>query len=182
MFLSQGGVEVGDVDKDAETVDIETGCNMTEEQANSVLSKLSVEKQRCALTRLPSSSARYPLFHFIFPFYLVCVLCVRRIVAPFIVALHKLYVDLHFTYLEINPIVVTDAGQIYILDLAAKLDQTADFACAKAWEGVEFPPPFGRQRLPEEEFISELDAKSGASLKVCYVFNLYHICISAILA
>lgn len=43
-------------------------------------------------------------------------------------ALYKVYVDLYFTYLEINPLVVTDTG-IYILDLAAKIDATADFIC-----------------------------------------------------
>jgi len=32
---------------------------------------------------------------------------------------------LHFTYLEINPIVMVGA-EVYILDLAAKLDQTAE--------------------------------------------------------
>ena len=31
--------------------------------------------------------------------------------------------DLYFTYLEINPLVVT-GGKIYILDLASKLDAT----------------------------------------------------------
>jgi hypothetical protein len=41
-------------------------------------------------------------------------------VAKFISALYKVYVDLYFTYLEINPLVIT-AEKIYILDLAAKV-------------------------------------------------------------
>ena len=41
-------------------------------------------------------------------------------VAKFVTALYRLYVDLFFTYLEINPLVVTE-DKIYILDLAAKV-------------------------------------------------------------
>lgn len=89
----------------------------------------------------------------------------KKILTPFIRSLYRLYVDLHFTYMEINPIVVT-GGQIYLLDLAAKLDQTADFICAKNWGAVQFPPPFGRDAYPEEAHIADLDAKSGASLKL----------------
>jgi ATP citrate (pro-S)-lyase len=46
----------------------------------------------------------------------------------FLVRLYSVYVDLHFTYLEINPLVVLDAvdgkaPEIHFLDMAAKLDQ-----------------------------------------------------------
>lgn len=44
MFLSRGGVDVGDVDRDAETVDVETGCRMTEAQAAGLLTKLPNDK------------------------------------------------------------------------------------------------------------------------------------------
>lgn len=88
-------------------------------------------------------------------------------IANFISALYKMYVDLYFTYLEINPLVVTD-NTIYILDLAAKLDSTADFICRKMWGDVFYPPPFGRDAYPEEAYIADLDSKSGASLKVRY--------------
>ncbi|KAG6459188.1 hypothetical protein O3G_MSEX011249 [Manduca sexta] len=67
--------------------------------------------------------------------------------------------------MEINPLVVT-GERIYLLDLAAKLDQTADFICAKNWGDITFPPPFGRDAYPEEAHIADLDAKSGASLKL----------------
>uniref|UniRef100_H2ZP62 ATP-citrate synthase n=1 Tax=Ciona savignyi TaxID=51511 RepID=H2ZP62_CIOSA len=40
------------------------------------------------------------------------------------------------------------------------------FVCARQWGPVEFPPPFGREAYPEEAYIADLDAKSGASLKL----------------
>jgi ATP citrate (pro-S)-lyase len=84
----------------------------------------------------------------------------------FIVSLFEVYMDLHFTYLEINPLVCTDSA-IYILDLASRIDQTADYLCKTKWGGdMDFPPAFGRDAYPEEAYISELDAKSGASLKL----------------
>lgn len=90
----------------------------------------------------------------------------QHILCRFIVALYEIYKDLHFTYLEINPLVVTDK-KLYILDLAAKIDQCAEFLCKAKWGDVmEFPPPFGRDALPEEAYIADLDAKSGASLKL----------------
>lgn len=89
----------------------------------------------------------------------------KKRVASFIFNLYKLYVDLYFTYLEINPLVVTDSS-IYILDLAAKVDATADFVCRPKWGEIDYPPPFGRDAYPEEAYIADLDAKSGASLKL----------------
>lgn len=86
-------------------------------------------------------------------------------VATFIEKLYLMYQNLYFTYLEVNPLVVTNES-IYILDLAAKLDATADFVCRAAWGEIEYPPPFGRDAFPEEAYIADLDAKSGASLKV----------------
>ena len=38
---------------------------------------------------------------------------------------------------------------IHILDVAAKLDQTADFICKPKWGEISFPPPFGREAYPE---------------------------------
>lgn len=89
----------------------------------------------------------------------------KQRIANFIYALYQSYVDLYFTYLEINPLVVT-ADSIYVLDLAAKLDSTADFVCRPKWGEIDYPPPFGRDAYPEEAYIADLDAKSGASLKV----------------
>uniref|UniRef100_A0A8C2WFD5 ATP-citrate synthase n=1 Tax=Cyclopterus lumpus TaxID=8103 RepID=A0A8C2WFD5_CYCLU len=89
----------------------------------------------------------------------------KEVLASFIVGLFNLYEDLYFTYLEINPIVVTKDG-VYVLDMAAKIDATADYICKAKWGDVEFPPPFGREAYPEEAYIADLDAKSGASLKL----------------
>uniref|UniRef100_A0AAQ4RH94 ATP-citrate synthase n=1 Tax=Gasterosteus aculeatus aculeatus TaxID=481459 RepID=A0AAQ4RH94_GASAC len=89
----------------------------------------------------------------------------KKVLASFIVGLFNLYEDLYFTYLEINPIVVTKDG-VYVLDMAAKIDATADYICKAKWGDVEFPPPFGREAYPEEAYIADLDAKSGASLKL----------------
>lgn len=89
----------------------------------------------------------------------------RQRIAKFLKVLYETYVNLFFTYLEINPLVVTEQG-IYVLDLAAKLDATAEYLCKAQWGDVDFPPPFGRDALPEEKYIAELDAKSGASLKL----------------
>ncbi|XP_055541492.1 ATP-citrate synthase isoform X2 [Wyeomyia smithii] len=89
----------------------------------------------------------------------------KKRIASFVFNLYKLYVDLYFTYLEINPLVVTDSS-IYILDLAAKVDATADFICRPKWGEIDYPPPFGRDAYPEEAYIADLDAKSGASLKL----------------
>lgn len=89
----------------------------------------------------------------------------KEVVGKFIEALYNTYVDLYFTYLEINPLVVTK-GEIYILDLAAKLDATAEFICKTKWGEIDYPPPFGRDAYPEEAYIAELDSKSGASLKL----------------
>lgn len=71
----------------------------------------------------------------------------KEMLGKFISNLYKLFVDLYFTYLEINPLVVTDS-KIYILDLAAKLDSTADFICKPQWGEIDYPPPFGRDALP----------------------------------
>jgi ATP citrate (pro-S)-lyase len=85
--------------------------------------------------------------------------------AGFIEALFKFYADLNFTYLEINPVVVTKDLTIP-LDLAAKLDSTAEFESGSKWGHIEFPAPFGRALTKEEDYIEELDSQTGASLKL----------------
>lgn len=137
LFYHEGGVDIGDVDTKAQRLLVPVGKE-SEVTPESVFATL--------LTKVANESKRHR-------------------VAKFISALYQLYVDLYFTYLEINPLVVTDTS-IGILDLAAKLDMTADFVCKHKWGEVECPPPFGRDALPEEAYIADLDAKSGASLKL----------------
>jgi ATP citrate (pro-S)-lyase len=122
---------------------------------------------------------------------------VHNVLVDFISRLYAVYVDCQFTYLEINPLVVIPnaegtSAEVHFLDLAAKLDQTAEFECGVKWavarspaalgmaavkaaDGkvnidagppMEFPAPFGRELSKEEAYIAELDAKTGASLKL----------------
>ena len=121
---------------------------------------------------------------------------VHNVLVDFISRLYAVYVDCQFTYLEINPLVVipnagATSAEVHFLDLAAKLDQTADFECGTKWaiarspqalgmpsiksDGkvsidvgppMEFPAPFGREMSKEEKYISDMDAKTGASLKL----------------
>jgi len=90
----------------------------------------------------------------------------RPKIASYLKALHKLFAKLHFAYLEINPF--TFVGNEFIpLDMVAKLDDTAHYLCRELWgDDLEFPPSFGRVFSPEEEKVRQLDAMSGASLKL----------------
>jgi len=55
----------------------------------------------------------------------------------------------HFAYLEINPLVLV-AGRVTALDVAAKIDQTAEYECKEVWGELTFPGPFGHKAEPEE--------------------------------
>ena len=92
----------------------------------------------------------------------------RSLIAGFIEGMFKFYADLNYTYLEINPFVVSN-NRIFPLDLAAKLDDTAEFVSGKKWGGITFPSPFGRMLSREEAYIAELDSKTGASLKLTII-------------
>jgi len=86
--------------------------------------------------------------------------------ASFVLNLYKFYRDLHFAYLEINPIVMLDDNSVVPLDMAAKIDETANFLVAQKWGEVDWPPPFGRAAYPEEALIRDMDGRTGASLKL----------------
>ncbi|XP_067933516.1 ATP-citrate synthase-like isoform X2 [Watersipora subatra] len=136
LFYHEGGVDIGDVDAKAVAMDVEVGADLP--TTEEVTQKLLTAVQQAD---------------------------VKLLLAGFIVALYNSYRDLFFTYLEINPLVIT-GGKIYILDLAAKLDQCAEYLCKMQWGDVEYPAPFGRDAYPEEAYIQDLDSKSGASLKL----------------
>ncbi|KAI9657804.1 MAG: glutathione synthetase ATP-binding domain-like protein [Trizodia sp. TS-e1964] len=168
LFTHEGGVDVGDVDAKAEKILIPV--DLAEYPSNEKIASALLKK-------VPKG--------------------VHNVLVDFITRLYAVYVDCQFTYLEINPLVVipNSAGtsaEVHFLDLAAKLDQTAEFECGVKWAvarspaalglpGVkpadgkvnidagppmEFPAPFGRELSKEEAYIAELDAKTGASLKL----------------
>ncbi len=73
--------------------------------------------------------------------------------------------------MEINPIVFTADGKSGPLDLAAKIDETAALLNASQWGHLDLTAPFRRKEFPEEDYIRELDSKTGASLKLT-ILNL----------
>mmetsp|Transcript_13222 Transcript_13222/g.39330 ORF Transcript_13222/g.39330 Transcript_13222/m.39330 type:complete len:1116 (-) Transcript_13222:129-3476(-) len=89
----------------------------------------------------------------------------RPQLAHFLLALFRVFRELHYVYLEINPLVVMH-DTIAVLDLAAKVDETAHFLVGPKWGDIDFPAPFGRAAFPEEAYIADLDSKTGASLKL----------------
>lgn len=167
LFTHEGGVDVGDVDAKAEKILIPV--DLSEYPSNEEIASTLLKK-------VPKG--------------------VHRVLIDFISRLYAVYVDSQFTYLEINPLVVIPnaegtSAEVHFLDLAAKLDQTAEFECGVKWavargpaalgmpvlkgDGkvsidagppISFPAPFGREMSKEESYIAELDAKTGASLKL----------------
>ncbi|KAK2746976.1 glutathione synthetase ATP-binding domain-like protein [Myotisia sp. PD_48] len=169
LFTHEGGVDVGDVDAKAEKLLIPVNLKnypSNEEIASTLLHKI------------PQG--------------------IHNVLVDFITRLYAVYVDCQFTYLEINPLVVIPnaaqtSASVHFLDLAAKLDQTAEFECGTKWAiarspsalgisasaqvsdnkvtidagpPMDFPAPFGRELTKEEKFIADMDAKTGASLKL----------------
>ncbi len=86
--------------------------------------------------------------------------------AKFAIGFFKAYRELNFAYLEINPFVM-QGNKIELLDMVAKLDDTAGFMMVEEWGDVEFPTAFGmEEKSPEVLAVEEADAKTGASLKL----------------
>ncbi len=90
----------------------------------------------------------------------------RESFTSFAIQFFKFYRDMNFAYLEINPLVLI-GNDAHILDLVARLDDTAGFLMKDKWGDIEFPTAFGMEdQSPEEKAIAEADSKSGASLKL----------------
>uniref|UniRef100_A0A0R3RQL5 ATP-citrate synthase n=1 Tax=Elaeophora elaphi TaxID=1147741 RepID=A0A0R3RQL5_9BILA len=143
LFYEHGGIDVGDIDAKARKlyipVDIDGQSDfISDDDIDSAIGP--VENQKLLLLK------------------------------TFVKTLYRVYKENYFTYLEINPFVLIN-NKIYILDLAAKLDETALFLCSEKWktrngDPVDFPAPFGRDKMPEEKYVADLDSKTGASLKL----------------
>ncbi|KAF2842381.1 ATP citrate lyase-like protein subunit [Patellaria atrata CBS 101060] len=168
LFTHEGGVDVGDVDEKAEKLLVPV--DLSQYPSNDEIAATLLKK-------VPKG--------------------IHNVLVDFISRLYAVFVDCQFTYLEINPLVVipnadATSAEVHFLDLAAKLDQTAEFECGVKWaiarsatalglavvkprDGkvtidagppIEFPAPFGRELSKEEAYIAEMDAKTGASLKL----------------
>ncbi|WP_310442422.1 ATP citrate lyase citrate-binding domain-containing protein [Sulfurimonas sp.] len=86
--------------------------------------------------------------------------------AEFAIGFFKAYRELNFAYLEINPFVL-QGKKVELLDMVAKLDDTAGFMMRDEWGNVDFPTSFGmEEKSPEVLAIEDADSKSGASLKL----------------
>ncbi|KAJ7599131.1 ATP-citrate synthase [Mycena floridula] len=161
LFSVNGGVEVGDVDSHAKKVFIPVGAAGPENLKTGLFADVKDEEE-------------------------------KDILVDFVGRLYAMYCNLHYAYLEINPLVVKKDAEgkigVYPLDMAAKLDQTAESICGSMWsiardwssfegtastgKGIDrgppmvFPSPFGRLLTPAEAYIQKLDASTGASLKL----------------
>ena len=90
----------------------------------------------------------------------------KKAFAEFAIGFFKAYRELNFAYLEINPFVM-QGNKIELLDMVAKLDDTAGFMMVEQWGDVEYPTAFGmEEKSPEVLAVEEADAKTGASLKL----------------
>ena len=108
LFTHEGGVDIGDVDAKALKLSLPVNAPFPSRQtiADTLLKHVPAAK--------------------------------KETLVDFLIRLYSVYVDLHFAYLEINPLVVLDGvngGQptIHYLDMAAKLDQTAESICGPKW-------------------------------------------------
>lgn len=98
LFTHEGGIDVGDVDAKALKLDISVGSEFPSRQAI----------KATLLKHVPEAK--------------------KDTLVNFLVRLYAVYVDLHFAYLEINPLICLDGANgkpptIHYLDMAAKLDQ-----------------------------------------------------------
>lgn len=53
--------------------------------------------------------------------------------------------------------------------MVAKIDTCESYRQSEHWKTLEFVRPFGTQHYPAEDTIADLDAKTGASLKLTII-------------
>ncbi|PIK53389.1 putative ATP-citrate synthase [Apostichopus japonicus] len=144
LFYEKGGVDIGDVDSKASKVCVPLKEPLDEAAVHELLSE-----------RVTAADERGKL-------------------SEFIKELFQLYRDLHFTYLEINPLVVRE--KIHVLDVAAKLDRNAQSLCKDKWSSeVQWTKKAGREQIKEEKHISSLDATCAGSMKLTVLNKTGHL-------
>ncbi|MCH9634549.1 MAG: hypothetical protein S4CHLAM7_13020 [Chlamydiae bacterium] len=86
--------------------------------------------------------------------------------ADLVFCFYQFFKNLHFSYLEFNPFIL-DGNTVHILDVVARIDDTARFLMNQAWGDLEFPSAFGeKEPTAIEKEIQTMDENSGASLKL----------------
>lgn len=87
-----------------------------------------------------------------------------------ILDLFSFYRGQDFTYLEVNPFCFDERNwDLVLLDMVAKIDDTAFFLHPETWQDLEFPNTFGFEENARERYIKELDQKTWASLKLKFL-------------
>lgn len=64
-----------------------------------------------------------------------------------VLPINSLFYLKYYGYFVFTAVITQDG--VHVLDMAAKIDATADYLCKAKWGDVEFPPPFGREAYPE---------------------------------
>lgn len=93
-----------------------------------------------------------------------------------IINLVNFYRNEDFTYLEVNPFCFDlRKWELVLLDMVAKIDDTAFFLHPETWEWLDFPAWFWAKNDKREEYIRELDQKTWASLKLKFLNKSWKI-------
>ncbi|EGG18733.1 putative ATP citrate synthase [Cavenderia fasciculata] len=94
----------------------------------------------------------------------------REYIIDFIKNVYKIFEELSFHFIEMNPFTLDQDGKPFPLDMRGEIDECASFKCGNKWmvdgDPIQFPQPFGRELFQEETFINDIDEKTGASLKL----------------
>ncbi len=79
--------------------------------------------------------------------------------------IYDLFHKYHFTFFEINPLVVLE-DSVAFLDIAAEVDSAAEFFVDDQWTSEDFRQNNRQEKTVEEEAIDALATKSQASFKL----------------
>lgn len=87
-----------------------------------------------------------------------------------ILDLFHFYRNEDFTYLEVNPFCFDERNwDLILLDMVAKIDDTAFFLHTDSWKDLDFPNGFWYEESDREEYIKELDRKTWSSMKMKFL-------------